>query len=62
MANNSGNNPQPGKLTDLAFHLHDLKQLTEQLSELAESMQQASAAGDGIPGDPNHTVYGYGGA
>jgi hypothetical protein len=47
MANNTGNNPQSGNPSELAFHLHDLKQLTEQLSELTEALQRTSAAGDG---------------
>lgn len=57
MANNTGNNPQSGNPSELAFHLHDLKQLTEQLSELTEALQRISAAGDGSLVDTPPSYY-----
>lgn len=57
MANNSGKNTQSGTPSELAFYLHDLKQLTEQLSNLAESMQRMSASGDGDSNDPALSYY-----
>ncbi len=58
MTNNSGNDPQSGNLSDLTFHLHDLKQLTEELSNLAEAMQQASSTGGSTDGSASNS-YGY---
>ena len=58
MANNSGHDPQSGNLSDLAFHLHDLKQLTEELSNLAEAMQQAASTGGSADGSDSNS-YGY---
>ncbi len=58
MANNTGNNPQSGSPSELAFHLHDLKQLTEQLTNLTEAIQRTSATGDGIGGETPPPYYG----
>ncbi len=57
MANKAGRNVQASGLSELAFQLHDLKQLTEQLSNLAEAMQQASPAARADGSDAGSTPY-----
>ena len=57
MANNTGDNTAPGSLSEMAFQLHDLKNLTEQLSDLSESMQQTSAMGTGSEGSQPPPYY-----
>lgn len=52
MANTSGGNVQPTQSSDLASQLNDLKQLTEQLNNLSESMQQAASTVGSLPDDP----------
>ncbi len=57
MANNTGDDTASGGLPEMAFQLHDLKNLTEQLSDLSESMQQTSAEGTGSAGDQSPPYY-----
>ncbi len=62
MANKPGKNAQSRGKSDLATQLRDLKRLTEQLSNIAESMQQASSAGNASADGSGSAGYGYSGA
>lgn len=59
MTNSSGDQQPAPSGSDLASQLNDLKQLTEQLSVLSESLQAASASSDT---SANTGSYGYSGS